>query len=163
MNKTTKITVIVVSILLVSLCTIAATYSVIVEVTKNNGLTEIINEIHLRDLLIDDNGNYTRTYYDVKNELELTDEETNILMESNEVDQTLKVILQSIVDYKIDQKKEAKLTDNELYTLISDTILDVNNISDETKSRIINKASVYRNDISKFIYDIDVRYLQDLT
>ena len=117
----------------------------------------------LRDLLIDDNGNYTRKYYDVKKELELTDEETNILMESNEVDQTLKVILQSIVDYKIDKKKEAKLTDNELYTLISDTILDINNISDETKSRIINKASVYRNDISKFIYDIDVRYLQDLT
>ena len=45
MKKITTITLMIISILLVSLGTIAATYSVIIEVTENDGITEIINEI----------------------------------------------------------------------------------------------------------------------
>lgn len=162
MNKTTKLTVIIISILLVSVCTIAATYSVVIEVTKNEGLTEIINDIHVKDLLTDNNGNYNSTYYDLKNELSLTDTEANILMSSKEIDESLQIVLKSIVDYKVNDKLDAKLTNEELYNLISNTILKVDNISDETKSRIINKASIYRNDVSTYIYDMEVSVLKDL-
>lgn len=162
MNKTTKITVIIISILLVSVCTIATTYSVIVEVAKNEGLTEIINEIHVKDLLIDENGNYNNTYYDLKNELSLTDNEANILMSSNKIDKALQTVLKSVIDYKVNNNMESKLTDEELYNLISDAILKSNNISDETKSRIINKASIYRKDVSKYLYDIEISVLEDL-
>ena len=162
MNKTAKITVIILSVLLVSLCTIAATYSVIIEVSKNEGLTEIINEIHIKDLLTDDNGNYNSLYYDLKNELSLTDTEANILISSKEIDISLQKVLKSIVNYKVNNDANAKLTDTELYNLISETILNINNISDQTKSRIINKASIYRKDISKYVYDIEVSVLEDL-
>ena len=162
MNKRTKLTVIITSILLVSMCTIAATYSVIIEVTKNEGLLEIVNEIHVKDLLTDDNGNYNNTYYDLKNELSLTDTEANILMTSKEIDEVLQKVLISIVEYKGHNNYKAKLTDEELYNLISDAVLKTDNISDETKSRIINKASMYRKDVSNYIYDIDVSILEDI-
>ena len=162
MKKTTTITVMIVSILLVSLCTVAATYSVIIEVTKNDGLTEIVNKITVKDLLTNDNGSYNSTYYDIKNEINATDEEANILMESQEINESLQTILESIVEYKINDNINAKLTADELYDIISDAVLDTDNISDDLKSRIINKASIYRDDISDYIYDIEVSVLEDI-
>lgn len=161
MNKTKSIIVVTLSILLVSLLTVAATYSVIVEVVENNGVTEIVNEITVKDLVTNDDGSYNETYYDIKNELNLTDEEAKILTASVPINEALRVVLKSIVDYKVNNNKDAKLSDDELYNMISDAVIDTDDITDELKSRIINKASIYRDDISKYIYDIEVSVLGD--
>lgn len=161
MKKRTTIIIIVLSILLVGLYTVTSTYSVIIDVIENNGVMEIVNKITIRDLLINDDGTYNDTYYTVKEELEVTDEEANILMESPSINDSLKIVLESIVEYKVNNNIDAKLSNDEIYNLITDAVLDTDNISDEVKSRIINKASVYRDDISDYIYDIEVSVLGD--
>lgn len=161
MKKTTTIILSLLSILLVSLCTIAATYSVIIEVTENDGLTEMVNKIKIKDLLTNDDGSYNQTYYDVKSELALTKDEADILIESIPINEALQIVLKSIVDYKANNIIDAKLSYDELYDIIADAVIDTDNITDELKSRIINKASIYRKDISKYIYDIEVSILGD--
>lgn len=162
MRKSTTIILSILSILLVSLCTIAATYSVIVEVTKNEGLTEIVKEITIKDILTNDNGSYNSTYYDIKNEVNATDREAEILIESEYINNALKKVIKSIVDYKVNNIEDAKLSQDEIYQLINDAVLKTKNISDDLKSRIINKASTYRKDISTYIYDIEVSILEKL-
>lgn len=161
MKKGLTITLIVLSILLVGLYTVTSTYSVIIEVIEKDGITEIVNNITVKDLLINDDGSYNDTYYDVKNELEVTDEEANILMESAQINNALQTVLESIVEYKIHNNLDAKLSNEALYNLIADAVLNTDNISDDLKSRIINKASTYRSDISDYIYDIEVSVLGD--
>jgi len=74
---------------------------------------------------------------------------------------TLQTILKSIVDYKAGNNPDAKLSNDEIYNMITDAVLNTTNISDEVKSRIINKASIYRVDVSDYIYDIEVSLLGD--
>lgn len=159
MKRITSIVIIVISILLVGLYTVASTYSVIIDVVEKDGVTEIINEIKIRDLLTNDDGTYNDTYYMVKDELNVTNEEANILMESEKLNEYLQIVLESIVDYKINNNMDAKLSNNELYNLISDGVVNTENITDELKSRVINKASLYKNDISDYVYDIEVSLL----
>ena len=136
--------------------TVTSTYSVIIDVIEKDGTTEIINEITIRDLLIEEDGSYNRMYYDIKNELNITEEEANILMNSKEINDTFQIVLESIVDYKLHNNINAKLSNDKLYNMITDAVLNTKNISDETKSKIINKASFYRKDISNYVYDIEV-------
>ena len=159
MKKTTTIIIIIISILLVGLYTVTSTYSVIINVIEKDGLTEIVNEITIRDLLINDDGTYNDTYYLVKEELEVTEEEANILMSSVPLNESLQIVLESIVEYKVHDNIDAKLTDDEIYNLINEAILNTNDITDDLKSRIINKSSVYRQDISDYVYDIEVSFL----
>lgn len=159
MKKVTTFTIIIISILLVGLYTVASTYSVIINVIEKDGLTEIVNEITIRDLLINDNGTYNDTYYNVKNELEVTEEEANLLMESIPLNNSLQTVLNSIVEYKVHNNLDAKLSSDEIYNLITEAILNTNNIDDELKSRVINKSSIYRNYISNYMYDIEVSLL----
>lgn len=159
MKKGLTITIIILSILFVGLYTVTSTYSVIIEVMEKDGITEIINDITVKDLLTNDNGSYNGTYYDVKNELNVTDEEANILIESTPINNALQTVLESIVEYKVHDNLDAKLSNESLYNLIADAILATNNISDDVKSRIINKASTYITDVSKYIYDIEVSLL----
>ena len=161
MKKTTTITILILSILFVSFCTVAATYSVIIEVTEEDGLLEIVNNIKVKDLLTNDDGTYNQIYYDLKNELQITTEEADILLDSKEIDNALKTVLKSVAEYKVNNNIDAKLSDEEIYNLASNAILNTNNISDEVKSKIINKASIYRKDVSKYIYDIEVSILKD--
>ena len=154
MKRATTITIIVLSILLVGLYTVASTYSVIINVVETDGITEIVNEITIRDLLINDDGTYNDTYYTVKNEL--TEEEANILMESTSLNEALQIVLESIVEYKVHDNLDAKLSNDALYDLIADAVLNTPNISDDLKSRIINKTKTYKQDISDFVYDIEV-------
>lgn len=161
MKKTTTIIIILISILLVGLYTVTSTYSVIINVIEKDGVTEIVNKISIRDLLTNNDGTYNETYYLVKDELEVSDVEANILMDSVSLNDSLQIVLESIVDYKIHNNIDAKLTDDELYNLISESVLTINDISDELKSRIINKSSVYRRDIADFIYDIEVSLFGD--
>jgi len=161
MKKGTTVAIIVLSIVLVGLYTITSTYSVIIDVIENNGVMEIVNEITVRDLLINDDGSYNDTYYTVKSELEVTEEEADILMNSTPINDSLQTILKSIVDYKAGNNPDAKLSNDEIYNMITDAVLNTTNISDEVKSRIINKASIYRVDVSDYIYDIEVSLLGD--
>jgi hypothetical protein len=161
MKKTTTIVVIILSILLVGLYTVTSTYAVIINVIEKDGITEIVNKITIRDLVTNDDGTYNDTYYDVKRELGLTEEEANILMNSVPLNESLQTVLESIVEYKVHNNIDAKLTNDQIYNLITDSILNTNNISDEVKSRIINKSSLYRQDISDYVYDIEVSLLGD--
>ena len=159
MKRIMSIVIIVISILLVGLYTVASTYSVIINVVEKDGKTEIVNEIKIKDLLTNADGTYNDTYYMVKDELNITTEEANILINSKKLNDSLQIVLESIVEYKVHNNMDAKLSNNELYNLISDGVVNTENISDELKSRIINKASIYKNDISDFVYDIEVSLL----
>ena len=159
MKRITSTIIIVISILLVGLYTVTSTYSVIINVIEKDGITEIVNQITVRDLLTNDDGSFNNTYYDLKNELNVTENEANILMESTPLNEALQTVLESIVEYKLHDNVNAKLSNDTLYNLISDSIVNTENISDNLKSRIINKASIYKQDISDYVYDIEVSLL----
>lgn len=155
-----KVVILIILILLVGLYTVASTYSVIIEVTNNNGENNIVNEISVRDIFIDTDGNYNNLYYDVKNELNLTEEEANILMDSIYINDKLQIVLQSIVDYRVDNNINAKLSNDEIYNMIKDAVNRTEGLSDDTKNRIINKSSIYKNDISNYVYDFDISIIE---
>lgn len=151
--------IIILLILLIGLYTIASTYSIVIDVTDNNGIKEIASEITMRDLFTDTDGKYNNLYYDVKRELGVTEEEANILMDSSSVNNALQVVIQSIVDYKANNDNNAKLTNDEIHTLVETAINNTYNISEETKTKIINKSLYYKNDVSNYLYDIDINIL----
>lgn len=142
------------SILLVIICTIAGTYAVIINVSSEEGIDKIVNEITIKDLLTNDDGMYNNTYYTVKNELNVNEEDMNILMSSKELNSNLQVVLSSVVNYKLHNKN--KLSNNEIYDLIVMSINEDNNINTNLKNKVINKSNYYKQDISDFIYDLEV-------
>lgn len=155
-----KVVVLILLIFLVGLYTVASTYSIIIEVTDNNGENEIVNTITPRDIFTDTDGNYNDLYYDVINELSITETEANILMDSSYVNDYLQIVLQSIVDYKTDNDSSAKLSNDEVYDMIKDAVNKTEGLSDTTKTKIINKSNTYKNDISDYVYDFDVTILE---
>lgn len=156
-NKGIIISILIILIVFISM--IAATYSVIINVASNNGINEIVNEITVRDLMIDNNGEYNNTYYEVKRELNITFEEANILINSKELDKQLQVVLKSIVSYKVDGDINSKLSDDEVYNLIVEGVNRDSNISSSLRDKVINKSQIYIRDVSNFLYDIDVNVL----
>lgn len=156
-NKGIIISILIILIVFISM--IAATYSVIINVASNNGINEIVNEITVRDLMIDNNGEYNNTYYEVKRELNITFEEANILINSKELDKQLQVVLKSIVSYKVDGDINSKLSDDEVYNLIVEGVNRDSNISSSLRNTVINKSQIYIRDVSNFLYDIDVNIL----
>lgn len=161
MKKSKGIIISILIILLVFVSTIAATYSVIINVVSNNGINEIVNVITIRDLMTDNDGLYNDTYYNVKNELGISDSEAEILMESDELNKSLQVVLNSIVTYKVDNDENAKMSDAELYNLIVDSVNRDNTISDELMDKVKNKSNIYIRDVSDFMYDIEVSVLEN--
>ena len=161
MKKSKGIIISILIILLVFVSTIAATYSVIINVVSNNGINEIVNVITIRDLMTDNDGVYNDTYYNVKNELGISESEAEILMESDELNKSLQVVLNSIVAYKVDNDENAKMSDAELYNLIIDAVNRDNTISDELKDKVKNKSNIYIRDVSDFMYDIEVSVLEN--
>lgn len=156
-NKGIIISILIILIVFISM--IAATYSVIINVASNNGINEIVNEITVRDLMIDNNGEYNNTYYEVKRELNITFEEANILINSKELNKQLQVVLKSIVSYKVDGDINSKLSDDEVYNLIVEGVNKDSNISSSLRNKVINKSQIYIRDVSNFLYDIDVNIL----
>jgi hypothetical protein len=156
-NKGIIISILIILIVFISM--IAATYSVIINVASNNGINEIVNEITVRDLMIDNNGEYNNTYYEVKRELNITLEEANILINSKELDKQLQIVLKSIVSYKVDGDINSKLSDDEIYNLIVEGVNKDSNISSSLRNKVINKSQIYIRDVSNFLYDIDVNIL----
>lgn len=159
-KKTITIILIITSILLVTIYTIASTYSVIINVIEKDGKNEIINEITIKDILTNDNGNYNNIYYDVLYELNITSEEADILIESPSLNNSLQIVLNSIVDYNLN--KQNKMTDNDLYNLIVTSVNEDNNINEELKNKVITKSQTYIKDISDYLYNIEVSLLGDI-
>ena len=157
MKRNTIITILL--IFLGLLCTLAGTYAVIIEVTDNDGIKEIINVINTRDLFTDTNGNYNNLYYDVKRELNISEEEANILIDSSYVNDSLQIVLKSIVDYRMNNIYDAKLSNDEIINLIEESINNTEGLTDSTKNNIINKSKIYKNDISNYLYDIEIDIL----
>lgn len=155
-----KVLVAILIVLLVGLCTIAGTYSVIIDVTDNDGKNEIINEITTRDIFTNTNGSYNNLYYGVKRELNVTEEEANILIDSTYVNDKFQIVLQSIVNYKVDNNVNAKLSNDEIYNMIKEAVTNTEGLAEETKTRIINKSNNYKNDISNYLYDFDINILE---
>ena len=153
-NGTRNIVIVTLLVLLVVIYMAEGTYSVIIDVAKNNGINEIVSEITVRDLLTDDNGNYNEYYYDIKRELGVNDSEAETLINSSAINEKLQDILNNVVDYKIN--KVRKYTNNQLYNIIVEAVNRTDNISDDLKEKIINKSMTYINDIHKYIYDLEV-------
>lgn len=138
---------------------VTSTYAVIIEAIEKDGIIEIINDITVKDVLSNDDGSFNSTYYMLKDELNINGEESEKLLNSKYLDEALQKVLKSIAEYRIKDKPEAKLSEDELYKLLTEAILKTNEIDDDLKSRIINKASIYRKDISKYMYDLEVSLL----
>lgn len=143
-------------VILIALCTIAGTYAVVINVTNENGVDKITNNINIRDLLTNDNGTYNSTYYQVKNELNITEEEMNMLMNSEQLNNKLKLVLESIVKYRLRNKEEARYSNEEIYNMIVEGINSTSNISEELKNKVIISSDRHKQDISDFLYDIEV-------
>ena len=58
--------------------------------------------------------------------------------------------------YKYHNIIEAKLSNDELYNLIVDSVNKDNTINEELKNKVIIKSSRYKQDISDFLYNISV-------
>ena len=151
-RKNSTIIILVIGIILVSLYVVSSTYSVIIDVIEKDGESEIMNTINIRDLVTDDNGTYNSTYYDALRELDITEEEADILMDSIPLNRALDVVLNSIVEYNLHNKN--RLSNDELSNLIIDATNEDNNINNELKNKVIAKTRLYITDISKFMYDI---------
>ena len=133
------------------------TYAVIINVVSENGVDRIVNTITIRDLLSDDNGNYNNTYYDVKNELNVSDDDMDILMNSSYLNDSLKIVLDNVVSYKL--REGNKLSNDYIYDMIVNDVNSDDSIYDELKNKVIDKGSIYRDDISNYVYDIDVNLI----
>ena len=151
-----KIIVSVLLVLLVGVSTIMGTYAVIINVVSDNGVDKIVNVINIKDLLSDDNGNYNGTYYDVRNELNISD----ILMNSSYLNDSLKIVLDNVVSYKL--RGGTKLSNDDIYNMIVNDVNNDDSINNILKNKVIDKSDVYRNDISDYIYDLDVNLISDL-
>lgn len=161
MKKNNIILISSIVVILITLCTIAGTYAVILNVTNENGTDKIINNIDIKDLLTNDNGTYNNTYYQVKNELNVNEKEMNILMNSESLNNKLKLVLDSIVKYRLRNNKEARYSNDEIYNMIIEGINATPNISEELKNKVIISSDKYKQDISDFLYDIEVSLLGD--
>ena len=162
MKKGTLIVSIFLSIILIIVYTALNTYSVIINITDKEGTTEIVNKINIIDLLTNDDGSYNDTYYLVKDELSVNEEEANILINSSYLNDSLQIVLNSIVDYRYHNKLEARLSDDEIYNMIVDAVNKDMSISEDLRNRVIIKSSRYKDDVSDFLYDISVSVVGEI-
>ena len=151
-----RLLVVLLIILLTLAYTIASTYAVIINVKSESGVNEIINKITIKDLLTGDDNEYNVTYYDVKYTLDFTEEEMNILINSKELDKKLQIVLNKIVDYKINKNINSKLTSDEIYNMIKEATNNDNTIPYYLKKKVLENSKIYSDDINDFLYDLEV-------
>lgn len=151
-----RLLVVLLIILLTLAYTIASTYAVIINVKSENGVNEIINKITIKDFLTEDNKEYNETYYNVKNTLDITEEDMDILMNSKELDKKLQIVLNKIVDYKVNKNENSLLTSDEIYNMIKEATESDNTIPYYLKRKVIENSKKYSNDINEFLYDLEV-------
>ena len=142
-----KIIVSVLLVLLVGVSTIMGTYAVIINVVSDNGVDKIVNVINIKDLLSDDNGNYNSTYYDVRDELNISDSEMDVLMNSSYLNDSLKIVLDNVVSYKL--RGGTKLSNDDIYINKEE---DINNPKlTNVFPNIVEKTKVDENGLEYFI------------
>ena len=151
-----RLLVVLLIILLTLAYTIASTYAVIINVKSESGVNEIINKITIKDLLTGDDNEYNETYYDVKNTLDITEEDMDILMNSKELDKKLQIVLNKIVDYKVNKNENSLLTSDEIYNMIKEATNNDNTIPYYLKKKVIETSKIYSDDINEFLYDLEV-------
>ncbi len=154
MNKKTLILVSFLTVLLIFISSLAVTYSAVIEVTEEDNVYKIVNDLTIKDILTNNDNTFNNTYYTVKDELNINDDDMDILINSIPLNNSLKVVLKSVVDYKLNGNN--KMTNDEIYNLIVMSTNEDNTIPQNLKNKVITKSSYYKNDISNFIYDIDV-------
>lgn len=154
MNKKTLILVSFLTVLLIFISSLAVTYSAVIEVTEEDNVYKIVNDLTIKDILTNNDNTFNNTYYTVKDELNINDDDMDILINSIPLNNSLKVVLKSVVDYKLNGNN--KMTNDEIYNLIVMSTNEDNTIPQNLKNKVITKSSHYKNDISNFIYDIDV-------
>ncbi len=147
-------------ILLTITYTLIGTYAVIINVKTKDGINEIVGKIEIKDLLTNDDGNFNNTYYTVKNTLNVNEEEMNTLMTSSILNEKLQVVLNSIVEYKINNNKDAILSNSEIYNLIVTGVEEDTSINNTLKDKVIKNSNNYIQDISTFLYDIEVSKIE---
>lgn len=154
MNKKTLILVSFLTVLLIFISSLAVTYSAVIEVTEEDNVYKIVNDLTIKDILTNNDNTFNNTYYTVKDELNINDDDMDILINSIPLNNSLKVVLKSVVDYKLNGNN--KMTNDEIHNLIVMSTNEDNTIPQNLKNKVITKSSYYKNDISNFIYDIDV-------
>ena len=77
-------------------------------------------------------------------------------MNSEPLNNKLKLVLESIVKYRIRNKEEARYSNEEIYNMIVEGINSTSNISEELKNKVIISSDRHKQDISDFLYDIEV-------
>ncbi len=152
-----KIIISILIVLLIGVSTIMGTYAVIINVVSEEGVDKIVNTIYIKDLLSDDSGIYNSTYYDVKRELDVNDDDMTILMNSSYLNESLRIVLENVVNYKL--RGGSKLSNDKIYDMIVEDVNYDNTINYELKNKVINNGSKYKDDISDYIYDLDVNLI----
>ena len=61
---------------------------------------------------------------------------------------------------KLNNNISAKLSNDYIYNLILDGVNNTNTLSEELKIKVINKAYEYKQDISNYVYDIEVKLIE---
>ena len=136
-KKITTISILILSIVLVSLYLVKSTYSIIDNIFNNQAFSEMT----ITDLLKDKNGEYSDLYYEIKRELDITNEEYNILLTSVSLNKALEIIITD----------NNELNENDVYNLIIDSIMEDRNIDNYTKDKVIKRVGIYINDIIDYI------------
>ena len=77
-------------------------------------------------------------------------------MNSEPLNNKLKLVLDSIVKYRLRNNKEARYSNDEIYNMIIEGINSTSNISEELKNKVTISSDRHKQDISDFLYDIEV-------
>ena len=92
--------------------------------------------------------------------LNISDNDMDILMNSSYLNDSLKIVLDNVVSYKL--RGGTKLSNDDIYNMIVNDVNNDDSINNILKNKVIDKSDVYRNDISDYIYDLDVNLISDL-
>ena len=87
------------------------------------------------------------------------DMEMDILMDSNYLNDSLKIVLNNVVSYKL--RNGTKLTNDNIYDMIVNDVNSDPTINNELKNKVITKGSIYKADISEYIYDLNINLINN--
>ena len=127
-------------IFLVLFAVVFSTSSMIKAMSNNNKVEQVVSKITLKDLLTDQNGMYKTNYYNIINELGITEEEANTIMDSLSLNKLLDKIITN-----------DNLSNGELYDLIVEAISNDNQINKILRKKLLLKSSEYLEEIREYL------------
>lgn len=141
-KKLLTISMLIGSIILMSFLVVKTTYSLITNVSDDAEVTKIIT---IRELFTDSNGIYNAEYYKVMEELNVSNSDMGLLIDSVELNKALMNVVNS-----------EKYSNSEIYEQINKAISDDRKISNELKEKVIVKVRKYIQDIADYIYNKNI-------